>query len=93
MSVHLKPETEARITALAVASGMSVDDYLAALFAKESPGNEPPATPDSRNAQFQKEHGIWVYRTGVPMPPALVEDTLETIRRQREERGFGNGPA
>lgn len=85
MSVHLRPETEARITALAAASGVSVDDYLAALFAKE-PENEPASSPDSNGTQFQKEHGIWVYRTGAAMPASLVEDTLQAIRRQREER-------
>jgi hypothetical protein len=85
MSVHLRPETEARITALAAASGVSVDDYLAALFAKELPENEP-TSQDSNGAQFQKEHGIWVYRTGTAMPASLVEDTLEAVRRQREER-------
>jgi hypothetical protein len=82
MSVHLRPETEARITALAAASGVSVDDYLAALFAKELPETEP----DSNGTQFQKEHGMWVYRTGTAMPASLVDDTLQAIRRQREER-------
>jgi hypothetical protein len=82
MSVHLRPETEARIIALAAASGVSVDDYLAALFAE----NEPASSPDSNGAQFQKERGIWVYRTGIAMPASLVEDTLQAIRRQREER-------
>jgi len=82
MSVHLRPETEARITALAAASGVSVDDYLAALFAKELPENGP----DSNGTQFQKEHGMWVYRTGTAMPASLVDDTLQAIRLQREER-------
>jgi hypothetical protein len=88
MSVQLKPETEARLTALAAATGVSVDDYLAALVEKE--GSPPPSPPESSGTQFQKEHGIWVYRTGVPMPCSLVDDTLEAIRRQREERSFGN---
>lgn len=91
MSVQLRPETEARLEALAAASGVSVDDYLAALVEKE--GSPRPSPPESSGTQFQKEHGIWVYRTGVPMPASLVDDTLQAIRRQREEGGFGNIPA
>lgn len=93
MSVPLRPETEARLTALAAASGVSVDDYLAALVDKEAPKNEPVSPPESSGTQFKKEHGIWFYRTGVPMPSLLVDDTLQAIRRQREKRGFGNAPA
>ena len=40
MNVQLRPETEARLTALAAASGVSVDDYLAALVERQSPGSE-----------------------------------------------------
>ena len=69
---------------------MSVDDYLAALVEKEAPQNDPVSPPESCETQFQKEHGIWVYRTGVPMPSLLVDDTLQEVRRQPEERGFGN---
>jgi hypothetical protein len=93
MSVHLRPETEARLVALAAASGVSVDDYLAALVERETPGNEPTSPPEFSDTQFQKEEGIWVYRTGVPMPPSLVEETLQAIRRQREDHSFGNTPA
>ena len=92
MNVLLRPETEARLTALAAASGVSVEAYLAALVEKETPDSEPLSAPESSGTQFQKEHGIWVYRTGVPMPSGLAEDTLRAIRRQREEAGFGNIP-
>ena len=37
MGVQLRPETEARLAALAAASGLSVVDYLAALVEKQSP--------------------------------------------------------
>jgi hypothetical protein len=93
MSVHLKPETEARIAALAAASGISVDDYLAALGERDAPENEPASPPEFSHEQFEKEQGIWVYRIGIPIPPSMVEDTLQTIRRQREEHSFGNIPA
>ena len=87
MTLHLKPETEARLEAHAAAMGMSVDEYLVALIEKlPAEPNEPPFN----GGQFQKEHGFWVYRTGDPMPPSLVGDTLDDIRREREAKLLGN---
>ena len=68
-----------------------MDDYLAALIERELPGDEAEVSPpEISGVQFHKEHGIGVYRTGDPMPPSMVEDTLQAIRRQREEHSFGN---
>jgi len=51
MSVHLRPETEARLAALAAASGLSMDDYLAVLVEKESSATsrEQPAGQPRRH--------------------------------------------
>jgi hypothetical protein len=90
MTLHLRPETQAKLEAQATASGMSVDEYLGALVEKEPP---PEAdAPAFTGGQFQREHGLWVYRTGDPMPASLVEDTLDTIRREREAKFLGNIP-
>src|SRR5271157_115683 len=78
MTLHLRPETEARLEAYASAVGMSGDEYLEA--------------GASTGGQFQKDHGIWVYRTGTPMPPSLAEHTLNAIRREREARFLGTIP-
>ena len=59
---------------------------------KAAPGNAPNSPPESIATQFQKEHGMWVYRTGVPMPLSLVDETLQAIRREREEGAFRNVP-
>jgi hypothetical protein len=45
MSLHIRPETEARIAALAAASGVSVDDFLTALVEKEPPTAASNTTP------------------------------------------------
>ncbi len=89
MTVHLRPETQARLTAQAAALDMSVDAYLEALVEKELAPirSEPEAVSGS---QFQREHGIWVYRTGDPMPLTLAEDTLDALRREREASLIGN---
>jgi hypothetical protein len=80
MALHLKPETEARLEAHAAAVGMSVDEYLEALVKKLPPEHEETVFSDG---QFQKEHGLWVYRTGEPMPASLVDDTMDALRRER----------
>jgi hypothetical protein len=92
MTLHLSPETEAKLTAIAAAHGVSADAYLEMLVEKEL----SEASLDERvsdQSQFQKGHGIWVYRTGDPMPPSLVEDTLDAIWRERETSIFGNVPS
>jgi hypothetical protein len=91
MSIHLRPETEARLVAWANALGVSVDDYLETLIERDLSPELHDATVVS-DAQLQKEHGIWVYRTGHPMPPSLVEDTLEAMRLEREASLLGNIP-
>ena len=44
MSLQVRPETEARINALATASGVSVDEYLSALVNRTPLGEEPAAS-------------------------------------------------
>jgi hypothetical protein len=81
VTFHLKPEIQAKLVAHAAALGVSVDEYLQALVEREvSTLPEPLFT----GGEFQKEHGIWVYRTGDPMPLNLADETLETMRRERE---------
>jgi len=57
MSLNLRPETEARLTALAAASSVSVDDYLAALVEKLSLGDKA-AIPAQRQPASQPMHHI-----------------------------------
>lgn len=86
MSVHLRPETEARIEALAAASGVSVEDYIAALVERASPSSSEVAPGKSQQEQgsgMVEENGLRVYRTGKPLPAQFVDDAM---RRSREER-------
>ena len=88
MTLRLSPEMQAQLEAHAAKSGMSVDAYLEALLRKEMVPE--PASPTSGAPQFQKERGIWVFRTGQPMPLPLAQDALEAIRTEREARFLGN---
>jgi hypothetical protein len=91
MTLHLRPETQARLEANAAALGLSIDEYLEALLEKDAPpGCQEECAPSW--AQFQQEHGIWVYRTGEPMAASLVDDTLDAVRREREARLLGKTP-
>jgi hypothetical protein len=91
VNFHLKPATQEKLVAYAEMLGVSVDDCLEALVERVLPEDESnESAPEATDTQFQKEHGISVYRTGVPMPLSLVEDTLQAIRRQRERHIFGN---
>lgn len=91
MTLHLRPEVEAKLNAVAAAHGVSAGDYLEALVERELLASPVDEISSHRN-QFQKEQGIWVYRTGDPMPLSLAEDTLDAIRRERETGIFGNVP-
>lgn len=42
--------------------------------------------PVRETMPLRQEHGIWVYRSGKPLPPGVVEETLRTLRRERELR-------
>jgi len=86
MNLELRPEIEASLHQLAVARGVSVEEYLETLVTKELP--VPPAIPSMPgDEQVQTgmvmENGILVYRTGKPLPRSLVD---EAIQRSREER-------
>jgi bifunctional DNA-binding transcriptional regulator/antitoxin component of YhaV-PrlF toxin-antitoxin module len=35
------------------------------------------------------ESGVGVYRSGKPLPAGVVEETMRTIRREREDRNLG----
>jgi hypothetical protein len=57
MSLHLRPETEAAITALANASGVSVEEYVAALLEQQPSATEP--APKARRPLSARIRDIW----------------------------------
>jgi hypothetical protein len=82
MTLDVKPEIAAALEALAVAQGLSVEEYLQQLVEKELPANfEAGGDPDGSGMVW--ENGLLVYRTGKPVPQGVVDDL---IRRGREER-------
>lgn len=87
MNLNLRPEIEATLQAQAQAQGLSVEDYIASLIAgdpsRPAGDGEPSADAKVPKSGMVMENGLLIYRTGRPLPAAVVDDA---IRRSREER-------
>ena len=81
MILHLKPEVAAGLKALASAQSLTVEDYLKQLVDRELPARHAePASVEGSGMVW--EDGLFVYRTGRPLPAQVVDDA---IRRSRDE--------
>jgi AbrB family looped-hinge helix DNA binding protein len=45
--------------------------------------------PVRGTAQLRKKQGVWVFHAGVPLSAATVEQTIEQVRRERDEQNLG----
>jgi AbrB family looped-hinge helix DNA binding protein len=41
-------------------------------------------------AQLRKKRGVWVFHSGEPLSAATVEETIEQVRRERDDRNLGH---
>ncbi len=57
----------------------------------ESAGEEITLRPVRGTGPLTKEHGVWVFRTGQPMPASDTDDRLRRIREERDLANLGNG--
>jgi len=55
----------------------------------EDSGEEIMLRPVRAKMRLVREDGMWVFTTGEPLPENLVEDTMEAVRREREEQILG----
>jgi AbrB family looped-hinge helix DNA binding protein len=55
----------------------------------EASGEEITLRPVRGKARLQRVDGMWVFTTDEPLPENLVEDTMEAVRREREEQILG----
>lgn len=42
-----------------------------------------------RKGRMYKKDGIWVFHTGSPMPAGLINETIQKVRTEREDRILG----
>jgi hypothetical protein len=85
MTLQLRPETEARLEAIAAARGLSTDAFVEALVEREVLSEASGSLSDTRSSGMVQENGLRVYRTGNPLPPVFIDDA---VRRSREERSL-----
>jgi AbrB family looped-hinge helix DNA binding protein len=52
-------------------------------------GDEVTLRPRRSATPLQKERGVWVFRTGVPLTASETEETLRNIRGQRQRQNAG----
>jgi AbrB family looped-hinge helix DNA binding protein len=45
--------------------------------------------PSRGTAQLKKKRGVWVYHSGEPLTAATVDETLQRVRRERDEHNLG----
>lgn len=55
----------------------------------EQSGDRIALIPVRSTGPLTKEHGVWVWRTGVRLTAAETEDVLERVRMERSESARG----
>jgi AbrB family looped-hinge helix DNA binding protein len=40
-------------------------------------------------AQLRKKHGVWVFHSGERLAASTVQETIEQVRRERDEQNLG----
>ena len=88
MTLDVKPEIAAALEALASAKGLSVEDYLEQLVEKELQLKLEDATR-SEDSGMVWENGLFVYRTGRPLPLRIVDDAIRQVREERAQHIMG----
>jgi hypothetical protein len=88
VTLDLKPEIAAALEALASAKGLSVEAYLEQLLEKELPLKLEGAT-HSEGSGMVWENGLFVYRTGRPLPLRVVDEAVRQVREERAQHILG----
>jgi hypothetical protein len=82
ITLNLRPEMEAGLLAQAVATGLTLEDYVQRIVEKEVvPVDLEPAPEEGSGMVW--ENGLYVYGAGTRLPAGFLENA---VRRSREER-------
>ena len=57
----------------------------------ESAGEQITLRPVRGTGPLTKEHGVWVFRAGQPLPASATDDMLHQIRQDRDLANLGKG--
>src|SRR5712664_1135038 len=88
VTLDVKPEIAAALEALASAEGLSVEDYLEELVENQLPLKPEDATR-SEGSGMVWENGLFVYRTGRPLPLPVVDDAIRQACEERAQHILG----
>ena len=55
----------------------------------ESAGEQITLRPVRGSGPLTKEHGVWVFHTGQPLPASATDDMLRQIREERDSANLG----
>ncbi len=88
MTLDLKPEIAAALEALASTQGLSVEDYVEQLVERELP-LKPENAAQLEGSGMVWENGLFVYRTGKPLPLRVVDDAIRQVREERAQHILG----
>ena len=56
----------------------------------ETAGEQIMLRPVRGTGPLMKEHGVWVFRTGQPLPAAATDEILECIREDHDRANLGH---
>ncbi len=57
----------------------------------ETAGEQITLRPVRGTGPLTKEHGVWVFHSGEPLPASATDEMLQKIREERDLVNFGNG--
>ena len=57
----------------------------------ESAGDQITLRPVRGTGAIIKEHGVWVFHTGQPLPASATDEMLHLIREERDLANLGKG--
>lgn len=57
----------------------------------ETAGEHITLRPVRGTGPLIKEHGVWVYRVGHPLPASATDEMLQQIRTERDMVNLGSG--
>ena len=55
----------------------------------ETAGESITLRPTRGKVPLAREKGVWVFRTGHPLPASVADDVLDRIRTDRDRRNLG----
>lgn len=84
VTVNLPKNVEEAYKVAARTKGVSVDTLVADVLVSHAPMPE-----SSRHPELIEVNGVPVLRTGYPLDPAVIEETIDVVRRERGSSVLG----